>query len=48
MGDQWKNYIGFYALRNHGLVNNIPKTEILYIHSKLMIIDDTKVLIGSY
>ena len=47
MGDQWKNYIGFYALRNHGLVNNIPKTEILYIHSKLMIIDDTKVLIGS-
>ena len=47
MGEQWKNYIGFYGLRNHGLVNNVPKTEILYIHSKLMIIDDTKVLIGS-
>ena len=47
MGENWKNYIGFYSLRNHGLVNNVPRTEILYIHSKLMIIDDTKVLIGS-
>ena len=47
MGDEWKNYIGFFSLRNHGLVNNIPKTEIIYIHSKLMIIDDKTVLIGS-
>ena len=47
MGNKWKDYIGFYSLRNHGLVNNVPKTEILYIHSKLMIVDDTKVLIGS-
>ena len=28
-------------------MNNIPKTEIIYVHSKLMIVDDTKVLIGS-
>ena len=47
MGNQWKNYIKFYSLRNHALVNNIPKTEIVYIHSKLMIVDDTKVLLGS-
>ena len=47
MGEEWKKYIGFYGLRNHALVNNVPKTELLYIHSKLMIIDDTKVLIGS-
>ena len=47
MGDQWKNYIGFYSLRNHGIINNIPKTEIIYIHSKLMIVDDIKVLISS-
>ena len=47
MGSEWKNYIGFYSLRNHGLINNVPKTELIYIHSKLMIIDDTKVLIGS-
>ena len=47
MGDKWKNYISFYSLRNHGLVNGKPKTEIIYIHSKLLIIDDTKVIIGS-
>ena len=47
MGDNWKKYIGFYSLRNHGIMNNIPKTEIIYIHSKLIIVDDTKVLIGS-
>ena len=47
MGNKWKNYIGFFSLRNHALVNNVPKTEIIYIHSKLMIIDDKTVLIGS-
>ena len=47
MGHHWIDYIGFYSLRNHGIVNNVPKTEIVYIHSKLMIVDDTKVLIGS-
>ena len=47
MGDEWKNIIGFYSLRNHALINGVPKTEIIYIHSKLMIVDDTKVLIGS-
>ena len=47
MGEKWKDYIGFYSLRGHGLVNGIPKTEIIYIHSKLMIVDDKKVIIGS-
>ena len=47
MGEEWKNYISFYSLRNHGIINGIPKTEMIYIHSKLMIIDDVKVLIGS-
>ena len=47
MGNAWTNYIGFYSLRNHCLVNGVPKTEIVYIHSKLMIVDDNKVLIGS-
>ena len=37
MGDKWKNYIGFYSLRNHDLVFDVPTTEIIYIHSKLMI-----------
>ena len=47
MGDKWKDYIGFYSLRNHGIVNGVPTTEIIYIHSKLMIVDDRKVIIGS-
>ena len=47
MGNAWCNYIGFYSLRNHCLVNGVPKTEIIYIHSKLMIVDDNKVLLGS-
>ena len=47
IGENWEDYIGFYSLRNHGVVNGIPKTEIIYIHSKLMIVDDTYVICGS-
>ena len=47
VGVNWEDYIGFYSLRNHGVFNGIPKTEIIYIHSKLMIIDDLYVLCGS-
>ncbi len=47
MGDNWKNYICLYSLRNHGIINGIPKTEMIYIHSKLLIVDDTKVVLGS-
>jgi phospholipase D1/2 len=47
MGEDWQKYIGFYSLRNHDLINGVPTTEIIYIHSKLMIIDDKSVIIGS-
>ena len=47
MGDEWVNYIGFYSLRGHALINGVPTTEIIYIHSKLMIVDDKYVIIGS-
>ena len=47
MGDKWKNYIYFFSLRTHGILNNKPKTEMIYIHSKLLIVDDTQVLISS-
>ncbi len=47
IGEHWEDYIGFYSLRNHGIVNGIPKTEIIYIHSKLMIVDDAYVICGS-
>ena len=35
MGDKYKDYIYFFSLRGHGLINDIPKTEIIYIHSKV-------------
>ena len=46
-GQNWEDYIGFYSLRNHSYVNGIPRTEIIYIHSKLMIVDDLYVICGS-
>ncbi|CAD8061948.1 unnamed protein product [Paramecium sonneborni] len=45
-----ENYIQFFGLRQHELSpqpNSIPTTEIIYIHSKLLIIDDEIALIGS-
>jgi len=47
LGKDFEKYIFFYSLRNHGSIKDIPVTEMIYIHSKLMIIDDEKVLIGS-
>ena len=47
VGQNWQDYIGFYSLRNHSYVNGIPRTEIVYIHSKLMIVDDIYVICGS-
>jgi len=40
-------YIQFYGLRNHGMLGNTPVTEIVYVHSKLMIVDDDVVIMGS-
>lgn len=36
-----------FSLRTHGWVNDKPVTEIIYIHSKMMIVDDRIALIGS-
>ncbi|OMJ87104.1 hypothetical protein SteCoe_11254 [Stentor coeruleus] len=41
------DYIQFYGLRTHDILNNTPVTEIVYIHSKLMVIDDEYMIIGS-
>jgi phospholipase D1/2 len=40
-------YIKFFGLRTHGVLNGTPHTEIVYVHSKLMIIDDKTVIMGS-
>lgn len=43
------DYITFYGLRTHGRIDNksLPVTEIVYVHSKLMIVDDKFVILGS-
>lgn len=47
MGDRYSNYISFYSLRQHGIINGIPTTELIYIHSKFMIVDDKYFIVGS-
>ena len=41
------DYIGFYSLRNAAVLSNTSVTDQIYIHSKLLIVDDRKVIIGS-
>ncbi|CAG9820118.1 unnamed protein product [Phaedon cochleariae] len=40
-------YITFYGLRTHSKLNQEPITELIYVHSKLMIVDDKLVICGS-
>ena len=47
MGDILEDYISFFSLRTHGLIKDVPFTEIIYVHSKIMIVDDEVALIGS-
>ena len=45
--DTPEKYIGFYSLRTHGIIAGIPVSEMIYVHSKLLIVDDSTVVIGS-
>jgi phospholipase D1/2 len=47
MKDKIDDYISFFSLRTHGLLNDKPVTELIYIHSKLMLVDDEYAIIGS-
>ncbi|XP_046617254.1 phospholipase D2 isoform X1 [Neodiprion virginianus] len=40
-------YITFHGLRNHSKLNGSLVTELIYVHSKLMIVDDCTVICGS-
>ena len=43
----WNKYIGFYSLRTQDVLKGTPVTELVYIHSKLCIVDDNLVICGS-
>uniref|UniRef100_A0A8B9K1V7 Phospholipase n=1 Tax=Astyanax mexicanus TaxID=7994 RepID=A0A8B9K1V7_ASTMX len=47
MGDQWMNYISFGGLRTHAELEGKLVTELIYVHSKMLIADDSTVIIGS-
>lgn len=49
MGPKAHEYISFYGLRSYGQLHDsgLLATNQVYVHSKLMIIDDRMVLIGS-
>ena len=41
------DYIYFFGPRQSCVLEGIPVTEIIYVHSKLMIVDDKRFIIGS-
>uniref|UniRef100_A0A3Q3R1V6 Phospholipase n=1 Tax=Monopterus albus TaxID=43700 RepID=A0A3Q3R1V6_MONAL len=47
MGDQWVNYISIAGLRTHADLEGKLVTELIYVHSKMLIADDNTVIIGS-
>ncbi|KAJ8003765.1 hypothetical protein DPEC_G00151740 [Dallia pectoralis] len=44
---QWMNYISFCGLRTHAELEGHLVTELIYVHSKMLIVDDNTVIIGS-
>ncbi|XP_051998579.1 phospholipase D1 isoform X2 [Xyrauchen texanus] len=47
MADCWIKYISFCGLRTHADLDGRLVTELIYVHSKLMIVDDCTVITGS-
>uniref|UniRef100_A0A673KNQ6 Phospholipase n=1 Tax=Sinocyclocheilus rhinocerous TaxID=307959 RepID=A0A673KNQ6_9TELE len=47
MQPEWRLYISFCGLRTHADLDGRLVTELIYVHSKLMIVDDCTVIIGS-
>jgi len=41
------DYIEFFSLRNWGVINNRVVSEQVYVHDKLLIVDDRVLVIGS-
>jgi phospholipase D1/2 len=46
-GIQIDDYLSFFSLRNWGVINDQVVSEQVYIHDKLMIVDDRIVVVGS-
>jgi len=44
--DRWTEYITLCGLRKHTQLAGAPVTELIYVHSKMMIADDRRYIIG--
>ncbi|KAL4659938.1 phospholipase D2 [Arapaima gigas] len=44
---QWNQYISLCGLRTHSELNQSQVTELIYVHSKMLIADDRRYIIGS-
>lgn len=42
------NYISFCGLQTHADLDGRLVTELIYVHSKILIVDDRTVFIGQY
>lgn len=47
MAEKWKDYLTVLNLRNYGHTSNAVLTEMIYVHAKLLIVDDAVAVIGS-
>ncbi len=47
MENKWRDYLTVLNLRNYGKAYKGVITEMIYVHSKLMIVDDSVAIIGS-
>ncbi|TRY82551.1 hypothetical protein DNTS_005859 [Danionella cerebrum] len=47
LDEQWMNYFSICGLRTHAELEGRLVTELIYVHSKLLIADDNTVIIGS-
>uniref|UniRef100_A0A665WIP5 Phospholipase n=1 Tax=Echeneis naucrates TaxID=173247 RepID=A0A665WIP5_ECHNA len=47
LDEHWMNYISFAGLRTHCELEGRLVTELIYVHSKMLIADDNTVIIGS-
>jgi phospholipase D1/2 len=43
----WQNYIHLLGMKTHSIINEQPVSEPIYVHSKLLIVDDKICIIGS-
>jgi phospholipase D1/2 len=47
VGAKWKDYLTLLNLRNWDVIGGRPVTEQIYVHSKLIIVDDRVAVLGS-